>query len=34
MADRFQQTDLLVHKNIQDVFVKLGNRNNYVESIT
>ena len=32
IADRFQQPDFVVHKNIHvfvDVFVKLRNRNNY-----
>ena len=29
--DRFQQPDILVYKNIQDVFVKLRNWNNYDE---
>lgn len=33
IATRLHQTDFLFHKNIQDVFVKLCNLNNYDESI-
>ena len=33
MSSDFLQPDFLIHKINQDVFVKLGNRNSYDESI-
>ena len=31
MSNRFPKSDFLVHRNIQAVSVKLGNRNNFDE---
>ena len=32
-ADHLQQPDILVHNNIEDVFVKLRDQSNYDKSI-